>query len=166
MSSATPILPKMNTHGVPVAQDRSVRWWPRELDTAKQLNNLETASELNENKADHIREAAIKELNGHWVRGAREFLTNYIVSTDQSRMGNRFVRSDEGLISDALTRIRDDQVVQQSIPGIDEGTLRGLNLNHRDVLAAVALLSRVDHSVEDVRFRQEEFEPLEDTRTE
>ncbi len=146
MKTTTPIpLPTLHSNGALSSKERECKWWPDPELTQKDVGHLDgQLARVGDNAEARIK--AIHNSNHKWVDAARYYLKDFIVPTNLSNAGSRPARNIEGLISAALTRIRDDNVVYQSIPGMDKGTIERLNLGHRDVLAAVALLGRLDRS--------------------
>ncbi len=159
MTSISPPLPKLHPAGAPVATHQEAKWWPLNNGwTQDGLQKMSNPQATEFHSEDQIRQAGVTRTNDVWVKAARAFLTNYITPVDDQRLALRS-RGDDSLISAALTRIRDDKVVQASIVGIDQGTARGLDSSHRDVLSAVALLTRLDRTTNQLRFNPGDFEP-------
>ncbi len=154
MTTSIPI-PKLHSSGAVHSETKECKWWPEPEGVAKAIEEIENPRGDRHRRDEHQR-LQVGELNGRWVDAAQRFLTYYVSPTER-RNSTRGVGID-GIMSAALTRIRDDNVVQNSISGLDEGTLAGLNLSHRDVLAAVALLSRLDRTTGHASFRPESFE--------
>lgn len=141
-----PPLPTLHANGALSSTERECKWWPDPQVSQKDVQHLDAQLERAGDSQDN-KLKAIAGVNHKWVKAARYFLKDFILPTNLSNAGSRPTTNNEGLISAALTRIRDDIVVYQSISGIDEGTSERLNLGHRDVLAAVALLGRLDRTV-------------------
>ena len=176
MSKAPP-LPKINTSGALVAPSKLAAWWPEPDQQSKRLEGLDklpkagVVRQTNLNRrnqppldAEQLlaqqKPGRVQTHNQQWVYAATEFLIGYVVATDVStgRTGRQTSRSRQGLVSEALTRLRDDRVVQGSL-GLSEGMQGGLEVHHRDVLSAVELLVRVDETKSTLALREGTFEP-------
>jgi hypothetical protein len=132
-------LPQLHSTGMLVSDEKQAEWWPEVSHQEAALQSLDDPRA----KAGSVN--PVQDMNGTWVRSAADFLVTFVTPVAQGsyshRRGNLNTR---GVISLALERIRDDNVIENTLDGLDPDTRAGINVGHQDVLAAVALLARVN----------------------
>ncbi|MEQ8279164.1 MAG: hypothetical protein RMA76_17165 [Deltaproteobacteria bacterium] len=158
ISKTPPPLPKMLENGALVASEKECPWWPEPLHVAHAVEVIEGRT-VHRGSNHRPGEQGVNQLNSEWVGGARNHLLNYVIPfSSGSHSTNRSAsHGNTGLVSAALTRLRDDQVVHQSLP-LTEAMEDGLARDQRDVMAAVALLVAVDERTRTTTFYPDTFE--------
>lgn len=133
-------MPRIDARGAAVAPEgESCTWWPTGRVGMKD-------------------EPAV--VNGAWRDAALDMLVAF--TRPDETLNASTARHPHAHVSAALRQVRDDRVVWDSLPQVDTKMREGLELLHRDVLAAVAVVSALDFGTDKGRvFRAGTLEPAD-----